>query len=221
MVLSLCGSAHLERVRPFLEAGVPSYVDKPFACSYADAAAMVRLANERGTMLFHSSALPYADEIEQFRGKQTDYGALHGVVSCGPAKRAAENPGLFHYGIHATSVLFALMGPGCRRVATTYADDAEVVTGSWSDGRIGTLRGNRRGSTAYSFLAFCENGVVHQPVSSRFAYRNLCRKIVASFESGTPDVPLENALETTRFVLASLESESRRGEPVELDSITA
>ncbi|MEX2288640.1 MAG: Gfo/Idh/MocA family oxidoreductase [Planctomycetaceae bacterium] len=219
LVLSLCGSAHLERVRPFLETGVPSYVDKPFACSYADALEMVRLAQKHETVLFNSSALPYAEEIERFRSQQADHGTLHGVVSCGPAGRAAGNPGLFHYGVHATSILFALMGQGCDRVVTTYSVDAEVVTGIWRDGRIGTVRGNRRGSTAYSFLAFCERGVIHQPVSSRYAYRNLCRKIVESFSRRKADVPIALPLEITRFVLASLESESRQGEPIELDSI--
>src|SRR5262245_48433562 len=37
LILSLCGAAHLERVRPFLTAGIPAYVDKPFACNLGDA----------------------------------------------------------------------------------------------------------------------------------------------------------------------------------------
>ena len=221
LVLSLCGSAHLERVRPFLEARIPAYVDKPFACSYADAVEMVQLAATRNTVLFHSSALAYADEIGQFRARQADYGTLHGVVSYGPAARAKGNPGLFHYGVHATSILFALMGPGCRHVATTYSTDAEVATGHWADGRIGAVRGNRRGSTAYGFIAFCENGVIHQPVSSRYAYRNLCQRTVDALTAGPSQGSNELTLEIVRFVLASLESESRRGEPVELELIQA
>ncbi|HEX2066013.1 MAG TPA: gfo/Idh/MocA family oxidoreductase, partial [Candidatus Thermoplasmatota archaeon] len=33
------GSVHLERALPFLERGVPTWIDKPFACSTADALA--------------------------------------------------------------------------------------------------------------------------------------------------------------------------------------
>ena len=33
LVESLEGGVHLERAKPFLEAGLPCYVDKPFACS--------------------------------------------------------------------------------------------------------------------------------------------------------------------------------------------
>lgn len=219
LVLSLCGAAHLERVRPFLEAGVPAFVDKPFACDFADATDMVALATKHNTLLFNSSALPYAEEIQQFRAKQNDYGALCGAMAYGPAKRAAGNPGLFHYGIHAVSILFALMGPGCRQVSTVFTDGAEVATAEWYDGRIGALRGTRTGATAYGFLAFCENGVIHQPVSTRYTYRNLCRKIVESFSTGRADVDNRQSLELVRFVLASLESESLGGVPVSLDSI--
>ena len=33
LIEAVDGSVHLERARPFLEAGIPTYVDKPFACS--------------------------------------------------------------------------------------------------------------------------------------------------------------------------------------------
>jgi len=220
LVLSLCGQAHLERVRPFLEAGLPAYVDKPFACSLADAEEMVRLAEENTTLVYSSSALPFSAEVEQFRQREAELGALHGLVSYGPAKRAEGNPGLFHYGIHPTSVMFALMGTGCERVSSCVTQDVEVVTCQWRDRRLATLRGNRQGSTAYGFVAFCENGVVNQFVSARYAYRNLLRSIVRTFETGRPEIPNESALEIVRFVVAALESERRGGEFVGLDSVS-
>ncbi len=183
LVLSLCGAAHWERVRPFLEAGLPAFIDKPFACTTSDAEQIIHLAAKHNCVLFGSSALRFSAEIEAFQNRAGQLGRLHGAVSYGPAKRADGNPGLFHYGIHSTELLFCLMGPGCQRVSTGFTEGAEVVTGYWKDGRVATLRGNRQGSTAYGFLAFCENGVVNQPVSSRYAYRNLCRAIVETFES--------------------------------------
>ena len=46
LIEAVDGSVHLERAKPFLEAGIPCYVDKPFACSLADAKAMVALAEK-------------------------------------------------------------------------------------------------------------------------------------------------------------------------------
>lgn len=218
LVLSLGGDAHLRRARPFLEAGLPVYVDKPFACTLADAEQMMDLAARHHTCVFGSSALRYAEEVLRFQQARVA-GHVHGVVSYGPAKRAAGNPGLFHYGIHATELLYALMGPGCQQVSTTFAEDSEVVTGLWTGGRTAALRGARVGATGYGFLAFCEHGIVHERVSTRYAYRNLCRAIVASFEARRPAVDPELTVELTRFVLAALLSEQRNGQVVALSEV--
>ena len=160
LVLSLCGDAHLPQVRPFLEANIPAYVDKPFACSLADTREIVQLADEHNTHVFSASALRYAADVMAFQTRRGDYGAVLGAVSYGPAFRMEGNPGLFHYGIHPTELLLTLMGPGCRAVTNIRTETAEAVTGQWPDGRVGTLRGICRGATRYGAVAFCENAVV-------------------------------------------------------------
>ncbi|MCA9041142.1 MAG: Gfo/Idh/MocA family oxidoreductase [Planctomycetaceae bacterium] len=215
LILSLSGERHWERARPFLQAGMPTYVDKPFACSVADAEQMVALAEESGTFLFSSSGLRFTDEVLHFQ-QQKQYGDLLGCLSYGPAKRAEGNPGLFHYGIHATELLFTLMGTGCVEVSTQYQTDCEVVTARWQDGRLATLRGNRTGSTAYGFVAFCEAGVLPVSVSTRSAYRNLCQQIIHGFQTKTTPVPPTTTLEIVRFINASLKSEQQEGKLIPL-----
>jgi len=219
LILSLQGAAHEERAAPFLRAGVPTFVDKPFTGSPRAAEALVQLAAEHGATLFTSSALPFAGEMEEFAARRAELGATLGVCCYGPAHRAEGNPGLLHYGIHAVSILYTLFGTGCKELTACGDDGADLVTARWSDGRTATLRGLRHGATAYGFLAFCERGVVHQPVSARYAYRNLCRKIVESLQGGVPAVPHETSVEIIRFAAAALESQRRDGRPVALESV--
>lgn len=219
LVLSLCGGVHRERVRPFLKAGIPAYVDKPFSCTVEDAEQIVRLAKANNTFVYGTSALRFSEDVEHFQSRESAHGRLNGVLTYGPAKRAAGNPGLFHYGIHAVELLYALMGAGVERVTALCCDGADVVTGFWSDGRVAGLRGNRAGATAYGFTAFCEQAVIDQRVSSRYAYRNLCRSIVASIESQQPAVANNVTLEIVRFVLAAAESERLKGAPVAINDI--
>ncbi|MBI1309928.1 gfo/Idh/MocA family oxidoreductase [bacterium] len=219
LVLSLCGAAHLERARPFLEAGLPTFVDKPFACSVADAETIAKLAAEHDALCFSSSGMRFSQDVLDFQSSP-NWGDLHGVITYGPAKRAEKNPGLFHYGIHCVELLFELLGPDCESVSAISNEGAEVVTGRWADGRLGTVRGARTGSTAYGFTAFCEHGVASGPVSTRFAYRNLLRAIVRSIETGTSPVPLESSLAVVRFIAAALESERLGGVPVAIADLT-
>jgi predicted dehydrogenase len=220
LIHSLAGDAHLERARPFLQAAVPTFVDKPFACTYRDAAAIVDLANAHGVALFSSSALPFAEEILDFAKRRPALGELVGLLAYGPDHRADGNPGLFHYGIHTVAILYALMGAGCFEVTSIAGADGQTVTGRWHDGRLATLRGGRSGSTAYGFVAFCERGVWSQSISTRFAYRNLCRAIVDSLRDGNPAVDHATTLEITRFILAAHRSADANGAAVRLDSIS-
>ena len=206
LVLSLCGDAHLERARPFLEAGIPTYVDKPFACSLADATEIVRLAEQHQSQLLYASGVRYAAEIGTIRRNSDRFGQLLGILSYGPAKRHPRNPGLLHYCIHPLEVLFELMGTGCESVTCTHVDGADVITGTWKDGRIGTLRGNREGATAYGVVAFCDNGIIPQHISTRFAYRNLCGEMLSAFEHQQTLVPHAEGPGNTAFRVSQPDS---------------
>src|SRR5437867_13047341 len=72
------GGAHWERARPFLEAGLPCFIDKPFTCSVADARKIVELANKKKVSIFSSSSLRYAPELVEFVG-DTTHGKIYGV----------------------------------------------------------------------------------------------------------------------------------------------
>lgn len=219
LILSICGTVHLERVRPFLTAGIPAFVDKPFACALSDATEMVRLAEQHRVLLMSSSGMRFADETLRLQQQSATFGNLLGAVTFGPAKRADGNPGLFHYGIHSVELLQQLMGLGCESVRTTFTDGAEVVTGQWADGRLGTVRGNRVGSTAYGYVAFGDRGVLPQLVSTRYSYRNLLRAFVQSLDSGQPAVSPSFSVEVVRFILAALRSEQSAGRSVRLDEV--
>src|SRR4051812_46675939 len=148
LIEAVDGSVHFERARPFLEAGIPCFIDKPFACSLADARKIVDLAAKKKLPLFSSSSLRFAPELVAFNA-DPKHGKVQGAVCWGPASQHERNPGLFHYGIHAVEVLFTLMGAGCTSVTCTSDRDVDVATGHWKDGRVATIRGTRSGPGVY------------------------------------------------------------------------
>jgi len=201
LILSIDGAAHRQRAEPFLKAGIPVFVDKPFACSASDAHAMFSLAQTTGTLLWTSSGMRFATEVLAFTQSSTAressvHGALHGVWAHGPAKHhPLGNPGLFHYGIHAVETLWTLMGPGCVAVTASSTPAADQITLEWNDGRLAGLRGIRTGHTGYGFVAFCEHGILGRAISTRDSYRNLCQAIIHSFETRHAPVPPTTTLE--------------------------
>jgi len=216
LIEAVDGSVHLERAMPFLQKGMPTYVDKPFACSLVDARAMVRVAMEKHVPLMSSSSLRYAPEVVSAADPKGPLGPIVGVSTYGPAPTHPRNPGLFHYGIHPVEMLFALMGAGCRRLTCLSEPGAEVVAGAWSDGRIASIRGIRDGKADYGFTVFGSKGVQTQGVSSKYIYRELLKRIVAMFETKELPIDLRETLEIVAFIEAARQSAAAGGAMVEI-----
>lgn len=215
LIESVDGGVHLERALPFIERDLPTYVDKPFTCSLADARKLMDAAMKRHVPLMSSSSLRYAPEVTT----TAKAGGIVGAATHGPATlHPTRNPGLFHYGIHPVEMLYALMGRGCKRLNCVGGPDGEVVTGLWADGRLGTVRGIRKGQADYGFTLFGEKSVANQPVSTKYIYRELLRAIVGMFE--TREVPIDprETLEMVAFMEAAKVSLEGGGKPVEIEA---
>lgn len=216
LIESLEGGAHLERAKPFLEAGLPCFIDKPFTCSVADARAIADLSTRHRAPVFSSSSLRFAPELVSFMN-DPKRGKILGAVSYGPAPYfqskdgVPRNPGLFNYGIHPLEVLYTLMGPGCIRVNCLHEKGADVVVGQWKDGRLATLRGIRDGASGYGFLAFTDRGIHPVTIGTAFIYRELCKQIVAFFQTRKSPVDLATTIEMMAFMEQSLKSAASHG----------
>jgi len=210
LIESQQGGRHWPRARPFLEAGLPCYIDKPFTCGVADARRIVELAARKKVPVFSSSSLRYSPELVQFMASPR-HGKVQGALAYGPAPLHEGNPGLYHYGIHAVEVLYTVMGPGCQRVTCTHEKDVDVVTGQWKGGRVASVRGIRSGVSDYGCLAFTEQGVHKVPIGTGTVYRELLKKIVEMFEKQQAPLDIGVTVEIVAFIEAALRSAHNHG----------
>jgi predicted dehydrogenase len=219
LIESVDGSVHLERALPFLQAGVPVFIDKPFTCSVADARQLLELARQKQVPLFSASSLRYALEVQDVQQRREELGAVIGCDTYSPASLHPRNPGWFHYGVHGVETLYALMGTGCDRVRCIATEGTHLAVGCWQDGRVGTVRGTRQGAAAYGFVAFCEKKVVNRAIDARYIYRELLKRIVAMFQSGKAPLTPQELLEPVAFQEAANTSAKRGGEEVRLATL--
>lgn len=213
LIEAVDGTVHYERARPFLEAGIPCFIDKPFTCSVADAKKILDLSERKKAPVFSSSSLRYAPDVVKYVADPA-LGKLVGCLAYGPCPLtpiAERNAGLFHYGIHAVEILYTLMGPGCQRVSCTHEKGVDVVVGQWKDGRVATVRGIRDGNSSYGFVGFAEKGVKAVSVATDLIYRELLVRIVEFFKTGKSPVPPATMLEIVAFIEAANTSGANHG----------
>ena len=214
MIESQQGSRHLERARPFLSAGLPTYVDKPFAGNAKEADQMIALAKKNNAPLMSCSALRYAPEVQEAVRRQETSGKLLSADVWSTATLHPGNPGLLHYGIHGVEMLYALMGQGCTEVRCVFNPNGEVVTGLWKDGRIGVLRGLREGQGGFGFAAHYEKGHHVATVEGAAFYREMLRRIVEMFTTKKEPIPLSESREIMAFMDAAAKSAEKKGAAV-------
>lgn len=113
------GTDHVRRARPFVDAGLPVFVDKPLATTMAELRAFIAWERE-GALLLSSSGLRYAPELA---GLVTDRGRFGEIrwLSIATAKTWER------YGIHALEPAFVLLGPGFESVRLESHPGAEVA----------------------------------------------------------------------------------------------
>ncbi|MCX6904747.1 MAG: gfo/Idh/MocA family oxidoreductase [Verrucomicrobia bacterium] len=205
---SVDGRIHLQEAILVIKAGKPLFIDKPAAGSLADVIAIYDLARQRNVPCFSSSSLRFGAGVQALRTNAT-LGEIAGAITWGPCSYQEGTPDMFFYGIHGIEALFTLMGTGCETVARVQARDADVLTGVWTDGRVGTYRGLKRHKEEFGAVAFGTKGIA--PAGKSGDYDELCREIGKFFKTRQPPVSAAETIEIFAFMEAADESERRGG----------
>lgn len=120
--------SHARFALPYLEAGLPVYIDKPFALSL-DAARALLAAERYPGQIFTGSALAYARELRPSAEALADLGEIKRVIGATP--KAWDT-----YAVHVIEPVLALLDRGVPSTMRLFADgdDARHVLARWRGG---------------------------------------------------------------------------------------
>lgn len=112
IVVARHGDNHYKYARPYIESGVPMFIDKPITVSEEDALSLVRECKKAGVRVTGGSSLVYDEWVKTLRTEREEgvYGAtLGGFVRC---PLILDNPhgGFFFYAEHLVGVTSAIFG---------------------------------------------------------------------------------------------------------------
>lgn len=233
LIMSVDGRAHRAQFKAVANSGKPVYIGRPMAASLVDVVAMFDLSEEKKAPLFSCSQHRFSPGFSGMRN-HPEVGTVSGCSVYGGCVTEPHHPDLFWHAVHGIETLYTIMGAGCESVTRASTADAELVTGVWKDGKIGTFRGIKKGAIKYRAMVFGEKGISPSgdygydvpkdwvaPHGEYMGYKGVAIEIAKFFRSGQPPVSPAETIEMFAFMEAAHRSTAQKGVPIKLSAVLA
>lgn len=204
------GFEHVERARPFIEAGIPLFIDKPMTDNEEDLRTLVKWHDE-GAKFISSSSMRYKKELEPYIHNRYEFGPLRYILS--PMAKYWEN-----YGIHALEGIFPLIGQGVEWVENVGTKDRAMVHMYHKDGIHVDMP---MGSMASPGIVMCGeySSTVIASTDSYYPFKKQLDEFVKWLRTGEIDYPFEDTIEMAKIIIAGIRSREEGGRRVYLSEI--
>ncbi len=110
---------HLEAATPFVKAGIPTFVDKPFCYRVEEGKKFLEMAREVGTPVTSFSSIAQSVCTYDIKEQIKNMGEINHVVRFGPLDLDSPYGGVFFYGVHLLQPLMFMFGEDIQRVKIT------------------------------------------------------------------------------------------------------
>jgi len=205
------GHEHVARARPFIEAGIPVFVDKPLCDNRADLATFSDWVAE-GRPILSSSAMRYAKEYVPYHRATHALGPLRHVgVTMAKSWEA--------YGIHALESIYPMTGRGYFSVESLGDAACNVVHLRHRDGVDVLIQVTKDMISGFGMLTLAgtAGGLQLRFDDTYHAFRTQLVGFVDYLRTGVPPVPWAETEELMKLVIAGIESRAQGGRRIDLD----
>jgi predicted dehydrogenase len=208
------GGEHVARARPFIEAGLPVFVDKPLVDAADDLGQFLRW-QQAGKAILSTSCMRYAREFTALRSRLDEVGQLR-LVTITTAKSWER------YGIHALEAVYPLLRPGAwQSVANTGTVEANVVHARHADGIDVVLAAvaDLYGAFGCMGLFGTKSTITERFQDTFYAFKTQLMSFVDYLRTGRLPFPFEETVELMKIIIAGIRSRAEGGRTVSLDEI--
>ena len=200
MIATDDGADHIRRVRPFVEAGLPVFVDKPLATTPEDLETFIQW-QQQGARILSSSGLRYAVEVDAALNRLPELGELRWL--CGITIKTWER-----YGIHVLEPLFRMVGPGFTSVRLEGTKELEVAHLTHKSGVQLTITSIYDGGPSFGTFQLCGTaGQMHFQFKDTYAaFRAQLVSFIDFVRTGRAPHAFVDTVEMMQVLIAGLRS---------------
>ncbi|HOC03149.1 MAG TPA: Gfo/Idh/MocA family oxidoreductase [bacterium] len=203
------GSTHVNLAKPFIDANIPVFIDKPLADNIEDLKTFYNWYKE-GKLIMSCSSLRYAREIKSLdlsAAGRIEY--ISGIMS-----KSWER-----YGVHAIEGLCAITGINIDSVFNTGDQHLNLALINHKNGLRSLLQVIYNSKIFGRYDIFCEkNTFTIETSDSFYMFREQIEDIVKFFVEHKYPFPFLETVEIIKAVIAGIESR-KTGKPVHISEI--
>lgn len=200
------GYEHIERCRPFIEAGIPVFVDKPMVDNRKDLDIFCKWVHN-GARIMSSSSMRYCKEYAPYRMSTNDLGKLRYLSITTP--KSWER-----YGIHALEGIYPILGPGFESVRNTGDRDRNIVHIKHKNGVDVVIAAISDMYGAFGTLQICgtKGHAMSVMKDSYFSFKEQLEAFITYLRTGVRTFPFEETIELMKIIIAGIESREKNME---------
>ena len=200
------GAEHVERIRPFVEAGLPIFIDKPLTDNEEDLRTIVKWYKE-GAHFMSSSSMRYHKSFEPYYENRYELGKLRYI--CSPMAKYWET-----YGMHAIEAFFQLVGCGFEWVENLGTYEKPFVNAYHKDGCHVTMPMGIPSPGLWLCGQYMAKNV--SSGDSYYSFKKQLDRFVEFLRTGVADHPFEDTIEMAKIIAAGIRSREEGGRRVYL-----
>jgi predicted dehydrogenase len=205
------GSQHWNYAKMCIEAGLPTFIDKPFASSVADAEKIVALARRKRVPISSFSSGRFGGGMTAFKQSLQKIGDPRMAVLTQPGSTRDPFDGIFFYVVHGVEFMLEAFGNDVKSARGIDHDGTLVASVTYKNGLIVSLHEIGVGWPPFTAAAYGDKGVaLFEADKPPDGFYITAKVFLRMFQTGEMPLPYDELTISTR-VLVAIEKSMKSG----------
>jgi predicted dehydrogenase len=201
---------HREMAKPFIDAGIPIFIDKPL-CDNSEDLAYFAAEIAKGKFIMSCSSMRYASECMTAKTDLPNLGKVELITAVGKKDWTK-------YGVHMLEAIFSILDdPKPISVINSGKADAAIVTITFEDGLQVVIQLMMEISGTFQFSVFGQqNWKIYEVKNSYAMFRDNIIEFIRSVNEGKPRLEFAKTSQIIKVLIAGQESLKQGGKLINI-----
>lgn len=215
MITCRDGKYHAPYARPFIEAGIPAFVDKPFTSDPTEAVELAKLAKEKNVPLVGGSSVKLTDTVLKLKTIADEHGeSLVGGDVTAPVSMLNNYGNFWFYASHLAECCLTIFGQHPEWVWANRTKKGVTVIVHYPT--FDVTNHFIEGVYEYSGTVITPKGIHHENISLDNIYAKECACFADMLRTGSMSHSYEELVAPV-YLMAAIEKSFETGEKVNVD----